>query len=168
MVSGLPLPVALSFIHASMRLTSLAFADNLPIPSKYTCIGANISPPFEFIDVPESTVTLVLIFEDADSSNNRIHWLVYNIPGDVTHFDEGKIPEGSREGVSENDSQHYDGPCPKYLHGVHRFKFTLFALDIALALPLNSTAYDVNQAMTKHILESAELIGMVEGELAEK
>lgn len=148
-----------------MRLTSLAFADNLPIPPKYTCAGNNVSPPFEFIDVPPGTETLLLTFKDVDSLDNRIHWVVYNIPGNVTHFDEAKIPEGSTEAFNSNSRQKYDGPCPKYFHGVHRFKFTLFALDITLDVPLNATDHDVNRAMTHHILGSAELIGIAQGEI---
>ena len=148
-----------------MRLTSLAFADKLPIPSKYTCNGQNISPPLEFIDAPEDTVTFVLIVEDMDSINKSLHWIVYNIPGDVTHFDEGEIPEGSIDGISGSGIHGYDGPCPKYFHGVHRYKFALFSLDTELDLPVTATADDVIRAMTSHILESVELTGIAEGEM---
>jgi Raf kinase inhibitor-like YbhB/YbcL family protein len=166
MVSGLPLPVALSFLlPVLMRLTSLAFADKLPVPSQYTCNGQNVSPPLEFIDVPKGTVSLALIVEDVDSSDSWVHWLVYNIPGEVSHFDEGQLPEGAVDGICSNGKHGYQGPCPKYFQGVHRYRFSLFALDTPLDLPLTAAAHDVNQVMAGHVLESAELIGIAEGEM---
>ena len=149
-----------------MRLTSLAFADKLPVPPKYTCNGQNISPPFEFIDVPKDTTSFVLVAVDEDSSDDRVHWLVYNIPGNVTHFDEGDVPEGAVEGMNAHGSQGYEGPCAKYFSGVHRFRFTLFALDISLDLPLNATFEDVQKAMFGHILGSGSLVGIADGEMA--
>lgn len=148
-----------------MRLTSLAFADKIPVPPQYTCNGHNVSPPLEFIDVPEGTKSLVLIVEDVDSSNNWVHWLVYNIPGDVTHFDEGAIPEGAVDGVCNGGTYGYEGPCPKYFRGIHRYKFSLFALDNILDVPITATADDVNNAMTGRVLATAELVGIAEGEM---
>ena len=148
-----------------MRLTSLAFADKLPVPSQYTCNGQNISPPLEFIDVPKGTVSLVLILRDEDSAENTVHWLVYNIQGTATHLDEGQTPDDALEGTCTNGKSAYAGPCPKYFRGVHRFRFTLFALDSLLDLRPGATADEVIQSMASHVLDSAELVGIAEGEL---
>lgn len=148
-----------------MRLTSLAFADKLPVPSKYTCNGQNTSPPFEFIDVPKGTMSLVFILRDEDSPDNRVHWLVYNIQGTVSHLDEGKIPDDAVAGTGTDGSRAYTGPCPKYFRGIHRFRFTLFALDSLLDVGFGATADEVIQSMASHVLDSAELVGIVEGEL---
>ena len=137
-----------------MRLRSLAFADNLPIPTRYTCNGQNVSPPFEFIDVPDGTVSFVLMGDDM--SSNYMHWLVYNIPGEVTHLDEDHHPE---------HASGYEGPCPKHFEGVHRFRFTLFALNTFLDLPGNASAEEARNAIAGHVLETAELFGIAEGEL---
>lgn len=50
--------------HASMRLTSTAFTDGGDIPAKYTCDGANVSPPLAWTDAPARTQSFALIVED--------------------------------------------------------------------------------------------------------
>jgi Raf kinase inhibitor-like YbhB/YbcL family protein len=147
-----------------MKLTSPAFADKIPVPVKYTCKGPNISPPLEFIDVPKNAKSLVLIVEDIDSTNHWIHWLVYNIPGDTTHFEEGKIAKGAIDGVCNGGTHGYEGPCPKYFSGIHRYCFRLFALDTTLEVPLIADANVIRSEMEGHILATAELLGVAEGE----
>jgi Raf kinase inhibitor-like YbhB/YbcL family protein len=82
-----------------MKITSPAFADKIPVPVQYTCKGENVSPPLEFIDVPKEAKSLVLIVEDSDSADKRVHWLVYNIPGSCTHFNEGKSSKDAMQGI---------------------------------------------------------------------
>jgi Raf kinase inhibitor-like YbhB/YbcL family protein len=147
-----------------MRITSPAFADKIPVPVQYTCKGPNTSPPFEFIDVPKKAKSLALIVEDLDAPNHWIHWLVYNIPANVTHFEEGKIPDGAVNGICNGGTQGYEGPCPKYFKGIHRYSFKLFALDIMLEVPSIADKNVVVSEMEGHILETAELIGVAEGE----
>lgn len=147
-----------------MKITSPAFAMKLPVPVIYTCNGTNVSPPFEFIDVPKGTESLTLIIEDLDSSTNWIHWLVYNIPGNTTHFNEGQIPEGAVDGMCNNGKQGYEGPCPKYFQGIHRYAFRLYALDIRLNVRSIADSKIILEEMQGHILETAELIGVAEGE----
>ena len=159
-----PLSFISSIKFTIMRITSPAFADKIPLPAQYTCNGPNTSPPFEFIDVPKGTISLVLIVEDIDSGNNWIHWLVYNIPGNVSHFDEGKIPEGAIDGVCNGGARGYDGPCPKKFKGIHRYCFRLYALDTMLDVPADSDSRVIVDHMQGHILEKAELLGIAEGE----
>lgn len=150
-----------------MKLTSPAFADKQPIPAQYTCKGANCSPPFEFIDTPTSTVSFVLLIEDLDESSQRVHWLVYNIPGKTTHVNEGKLPDDSLEGVSTDGAKGYQGPCPKYFGGVHRFSFTLYALDTFLTVPQDADRAIILQAMDGHIINQSKLLGVSEGDQVE-
>ncbi|HVS59763.1 MAG TPA: hypothetical protein VHE82_03605, partial [Gemmatimonadaceae bacterium] len=49
------------------KLSSPAFAPNGPIPSKYTCEGADISPPLEWSDPPDGTRSFALIVDDPDA-----------------------------------------------------------------------------------------------------
>ena len=147
-----------------MKITSPAFADKIPVPLQYTCAGANQSPPLEFIDVPKNSESLVVLLEDLDSPGQQIHWLVYNIPGDVTHFDEGKIPKDAVDGLSDAGTHGYSGPCPKNFKGVHRFCFRLIALDCMLDVPVVAGAEAIKNEMQGHILAIAELVGVAEGE----
>lgn len=147
-----------------MKLTSPAFAEKLPVPVKYTFKGPNVSPPFEFLEVPKDTKSLVLIVEDLDDDKNPIHWLVYNIPASASYFDEGKIPEGSIEGSCNSGHPKYAGPCPKDFSGIHHFAFRLYALDSLLEVPPASDVDVIRPAMQNHVIEMAELIAIAEGD----
>jgi Raf kinase inhibitor-like YbhB/YbcL family protein len=52
----------------------------------------------------------------------------------------------------------YMGPCPP--SGTHRYIFTVFALDAALALKEGATKTELESAMEGHILATGELIGL--------
>jgi len=45
----------------AITLTSSAFEEGGAIPSKYTCDGADVSPPLSWAGVPEGTESLALI-----------------------------------------------------------------------------------------------------------
>jgi Raf kinase inhibitor-like YbhB/YbcL family protein len=73
----------------AMTLTSPAFKQGDPIPSKYTCEGKDVSPPLAWTGVPEGTKSLVLIIDDPDAPDPKapqmvwVHWVAYNMPPDV-------------------------------------------------------------------------------------
>lgn len=147
-----------------MKITSPAFADRLPVPEKYTCKGANVSPPLEFLDVPKAAESLVVLVQDVDSKIPTTHWLVYNIPASAAYFEEGKLPQGAIEGLSMAGVPGYHGPCPKLFTGIHHFAYRLFALDCFID-ESPSADYDVIQrSMERHILDSAELVALSKGE----
>lgn len=109
-----------------MKLTSF-FLDNETIPAKYTCDGENISPALAWNGIPRGTKSFALRVIDPDApSGHFIHWLVANIPADVTLLKEGAVPAGEE---IENDFGRtgWGGPCPP--SGEHRYIFTLDALD---------------------------------------
>lgn len=147
-----------------MKITSPAFADRLPVPEKYTCKGANMSPPLEFLDVPKEAASLVVLVQDVDSKIPTTLWLVYNIPAPAAYFEEGKLPQGAVEGLSTAGVPGYQGPCPKLFAGIHHFAYRLFALDCFIdASPLADSDL-IQRSMEHHILASAELVALSEGE----
>lgn len=110
-----------------MTLSSPAFADGTPIPTKYTCDGDDISPPLEFNDVPPGATALALEVRDPDSpSGNFLHWLVTNIAPTTTKIEEGSEPTGTPH-PSDFGRTGWGGPCPG--RGNHRYIFTLTAKD---------------------------------------
>ena len=147
-----------------MRITSPVFSHDQPVPAKYTCKGPNVSPPLEFHDVPSQAKSLVLIVEDLDSLNNWIHWLVYNIPPQAGSLQEGNLPEGAVDGVCNGGTHGYEGPCPKYFAGTHHYRFMLYALDIMLDIPYTADSRVVLENMENHILETAILVGLADGD----
>ncbi|TCS87248.1 PBP family phospholipid-binding protein [Anseongella ginsenosidimutans] len=142
-----------------MQILSV-FKEGEAIPTAHTCLGPNISPPLELKDIPAGTQSLVLIVEDIDAAPKAwTHWLVFNIPPGTGHVNEGKIPSGAIEGLSNNHTFGYEGPCPKYFSGTHHYWFRLYALDIVLGLPRESEREAVEEKMNGHILEEAVLTG---------
>ncbi|MCJ8210327.1 YbhB/YbcL family Raf kinase inhibitor-like protein [Mucilaginibacter sp. RS28] len=143
-----------------MKITSV-FEHGDEIPVRYTCLGPNISPPLNFEELPEGTVSMVLILEDVDATPKPWrHWHVFNIPASTTTVEEGQVPQGAVAGLCNNHTFGYEGPCPKYFKGTHHYWFRLYALDTTLDLPDASEPEDVQNAMVGHILDSAELLGL--------
>ncbi|MCK4349504.1 MAG: YbhB/YbcL family Raf kinase inhibitor-like protein, partial [Candidatus Krumholzibacteria bacterium] len=61
----------------TVELTSPVFEDGGTIPSKYTCDGADVSPPLEWSNVPEDTKSLALICDDPDAPMGTwVHWVL--------------------------------------------------------------------------------------------
>ena len=144
-----------------MKITSPLFQYGEDVPQPNTCLGTNINPPLSFENVPDNTQSLVLIFEDVDATPKPwTHWMLFNIPVTTKQIEQGKIPEGATEGLANNHSFGYEGPCPKYFKGTHHYWFRLYALDTVLHLPAATEREDVETAMQQHIIAKAELLGL--------
>lgn len=142
-----------------MEITSPAFLHNEKIPSKYTCDGANFSPPLRFGKIPQDAKSLVLICDDPDAPmGDWVHWLIWNIDPATTEIAENFSPTDATQGTSSFGNIGYGGPCPP--SGVHRYFFKLYALDITLDLPPSTQKADLETAMENHILAHAEMIGL--------
>jgi Raf kinase inhibitor-like YbhB/YbcL family protein len=109
----------------TMTLSSPAFANNGAIPAKYTCDGANVSPPLIIAGVPSAAKSLALSVEDPDAPGGTFtHWLVWKIPPSTM-----AITEGQHVGTEEQNGfgkPGYGGPCPP--SGLHHYVFTLYAM----------------------------------------
>jgi Raf kinase inhibitor-like YbhB/YbcL family protein len=151
----------------SLTLSSPAFEANGAIPRRFTCEGDDVSPPLDWSDVPAGTKSLVLIVDDPDAPDPAapkrvwVHWVLYDIPADVTSLAEGvggdDLPKGSREGLNDWKKVGYGGPCPPV--GRHRYFHKLFALDVRLGDFTHPTKDHLERAMEGHVLAKAELVG---------
>ncbi|MFI4957396.1 MAG: YbhB/YbcL family Raf kinase inhibitor-like protein [Gammaproteobacteria bacterium] len=139
-----------------------AFTLNSPdfdghIPDKFTCHGGDTSPALTWENAPANTQSFVLIVDDPDAPvRTWVHWVVYNIPGSVTEFD-----QGNQQGIGGTNTwgnQNYGGPCPP--SGTHHYHFKLYALDTMLDLPNPASLNQIMKAMKSHVLDQAELIGL--------
>lgn len=144
-----------------MKIESPVFDDNGSIPSQYTCDGSNVNPSLAFSDIPSNAQSLALIVDDPDApAGTWVHWTLWNIPPDVKDIAEDKIPAGAVEGITSFGSKGYGGPCPP--SGTHRYFFKLYALDTKLDLPEGSRISDLENAVERHMIEQAELVGLYE------
>jgi len=151
--------------EATMTISSSAFSNQQEIPSKYTCEGADVSPPLAFSGVPAGARSLVLIVDDPDAPDPAaprmtwVHWVLYNLPPTATGLAEAvkALPAGTREGQNDWKRTGYGGPCPPI--GRHRYFFKLYALDTVLPDLGAATKAQVEAAMKGHVLAHAELVG---------
>jgi Raf kinase inhibitor-like YbhB/YbcL family protein len=147
-----------------ISLTSNAFQDNQSIPRKYTCDAENISPSLTWSGAPAATRQFVLIVDDPDAPRGTwVHWVIYEIPGDVTALLEGvakdQYIEGvGKQGVNDFGKIGYDGPCPPPGRA-HRYFFKLYALDSEIDLAEGASKAEVEKAIQGHILSMGQLKG---------
>ena len=141
------------------ELTSTAFQKNKMIPKKHTCQGQNISPNLSWKNAPQNTMSFALIMNDPDApTGNRIHWLVYNLPSNITGLEQNaSLPIEAANGLNTGNKLGYSGPCPP--NGTHRDLFRLYALDTVLPLLDTPRYHDLLDAMQSHMLGQAVLIG---------
>ena len=121
---------------ATLRVTSPAFADGAPIPTRFTADGEGVSPPLAVEGVPGEAAALVLLVEDPDAPSLHpfVHLIAWNLPPRDQTFAEGEFAspagEGARHDLGRN-SFLKDGwlpPDPPTGHGPHRYLFQAFAL----------------------------------------
>lgn len=156
----------------AMTLTTTAFADGAQIPAKYTQAGDQISPALAWTNAPPNTASFVLHMHDPDVARNRttddqVHWLVWNIPGSATGLPEGvptgaDLPDGSHQ-ISATGPV-YRGPGAPASGPLHHYTFEVFALDTKLDVPASADAFEtrtnVLKAMQGHVLGKAVYVGL--------
>jgi Raf kinase inhibitor-like YbhB/YbcL family protein len=146
-----------------LKISSAAFQDGSQIPSKYTCDGANVSPPLQWSGVPQSAKTIVLICDDPDApAKTWVHWVVYDLPAGATTLPEAlpaneKPAIGGKQGKNDFGKIGYGGPCPP--SGTHRYFFKLYAIDTETSLEPSASKDQVLKTIEGHILAQGELIG---------
>ena len=142
---------------AKMKITSSAFQQAASIPSKFTCDGADASPPLQISDVPSGAKSLVLIVDDPDAPSGLFtHWIVWNIPPQTGSIDEGSSPKAV-QGTNDFGKSGYGGPCPPA--GTHRYYFRIFALDRELDLSFGAKRAQIDAAIKGHVIAQGELMG---------
>ena len=148
-----------------MELTSPAFTDGQHIPVKYTCDGADVSPPLRWMNGAAGTESFALICDDPDAPKGTwVHWVLYNIPAGTTDLPEHvpvteTLAGGAQQGRNDFKRIGYGGPCPP-LGKPHRYFFTLYALDAKLRLAPGATKAAVLRAIEGHLLAEAPLMGV--------
>jgi Raf kinase inhibitor-like YbhB/YbcL family protein len=166
--------------------------------------GGNRSPHLRWAGAPEGTQSFAVIVHDpdvpADASDvnqegktlpedldrtDFAHWILVDIPADVTELPEGAGSDGivvggkptgeTDHGVTGVNSYtdflagdpdmggtygNYDGPFPPWNdERLHHYHFTVYALDVpSLGLSGEFKLDDARQAMEGHILDQGELV----------
>lgn len=149
-----------------IKITSSAFENEGMIPAKYTCDGADVSPPLQWENIPEGAKSIALICDDPDAPMGTfVHWVVFNLPTDARQLDENvpsekTLPNGAKQGTSDFGRIGYGGPCPP--SGTHRHFFKMYALDAQVDLEPGASKSELLKAMEGHIVAQGQLIGKYE------
>jgi hypothetical protein len=160
---------------AGFTLTSSDIAEGEPIAEMYSfngfgCAGGNISPALGWSGAPPETKSFALTCYDPDAPTGSgfWHWVVFNIPANVTRLPRGAgdpkspaAPKGAVQSRTDYGTFGYGGPCPPKGHGPHRYQFTVFAVDIdKLDADEHSSAAVVGFNLNFHTLAKATLTGL--------
>jgi Raf kinase inhibitor-like YbhB/YbcL family protein len=148
----------------AMRLTSSAFTRGGVIPRKFTCDGANISPPLIWSDAPAEVRSFAIVCSDPDApSAVWYHWAIYDIPSETTSLPEHWPPDRAPPPQALNDfgKEGYGGPCPPRGHGRHHYHFKLYALKVErLGLGPVAKCREIEEAAQAQAITATELVGV--------
>jgi Raf kinase inhibitor-like YbhB/YbcL family protein len=141
-----------------LTVTSASFKNNGDIPSKYSCEGAEVSPPLQISGIPANAKSLAIILHDPDApmEGGFTHWVVWNIePAN------NKIAEnfkGADQGFNGLNKTGYKGMCPP--SGTHHYHFMVYALDAKLTLDKSTNKALLEKSMQGHVVAQGELVGL--------
>ena len=159
-----------------MQLTSNDFADGdylaathiLSEDFGFGCAGGNRSPHLGWSGAPDGTVSFALTCFDPDAPTGSgfWHWLVVNVPSDVTELAGGagsaggSIPDGALQTRTDFGAPGYGGPCPPEGDHPHRYIFTIHAVDGTLPVDADTSAAVVGFQLHFNTLAKASLMGL--------
>ncbi len=154
-----------------MEIISSAFKDGEKIPIQYVMVaagGKNLSIPLAWKNVPSGTKSFALSIVDPHPvAQNWVHWLIINIPANITSLSEGasrkKMPLGATELRNSFGEIGYGGPQPPKGSGEHPYVITLYALNLEkLELGVNTSLAVFKKILEGKIIQSASLTGKYE------
>ncbi len=162
----------------ALKLVSRSFKDGdylkmdhiLSADAGFGCNGDNRSPHLSWSGAPAGTKSFALTCFDPDAPTGSgfWHWLVVNIPSDVTELalDAGNaksssLPKGALQIRTDFGVPGYNGPCPPPGDHPHRYIFTIYAVN-AETLPVNAETSAAVVGFHLHFaaLEKAEIMGL--------
>jgi Raf kinase inhibitor-like YbhB/YbcL family protein len=160
-----------------MVLATTAFPDGGQIPVRFSqaaegaAPGEGTSPALAWTNVPAGTRSFLLHMHDLEVARNRttddqVHWLVWNIPAASTGLPEG-VPRGARlaDGSYQVSATGpvYRGPGAAATGPLHHYVFELYALDTELNIEPKGDAFEtrteVMRAVQGHVLGKAVYMG---------
>ena len=146
-----------------MQLTSASFGDGQEIPVRHTCDGANVAPDLAWSEVPRDTQSLALCCTDPDApSGTFTHWTMWNLDLALGGLPEGHVPPAASQGTNGFGEVGYGGPCPPRGHGLHHYRFQLWALRRPLDLEEGASPESFTAALLNDEVGHVELVGVYE------
>lgn len=152
----------------AFRLTSTDIAEGQQLDNQFIlngmgCEGGNISPALSWSDAPEGTKSYAVTAYDPDAPTGSgwWHWVVFDIPANVTALEQGAgsgtIPAGAVQSRTDFGAPGFGGACPPPGE-VHRYQFKVHALGVeSLGLDENASAALVGFMLGQNAIATADL-----------
>ena len=125
----------------------------------FGCAGGNKSPHLKWSGAPAGTKSFAVTCYDPDAPTGSgfWHWLVVNIPANVSEIELGAGSAGTDFGAPG-----YGGPCPPEGDHPHRYLFTVFAVKAdKLDVKADTSAAVVGFNLHFNTLAKAEIMGLL-------
>ncbi len=116
----------------------------------FGCSGENKSPALKWSGAPKDSKSFaVTVYDpDAPTGSGWWHWMVYNIPANVTELAAGAgavnstiLPAGAQQNRIDYGMAGWGGTCPPQGDKPHHYIFTVYALKTGkLEVPADATA----------------------------
>ncbi len=140
---------------------SSVFEEGGKIPAKYTCDGADVSPPLYIEGLKGDVKSLVIICEDPDAPMGVFtHWIAWNVESTSEipeNIPKTKVVDSPKmiQGINDFGKVGYNGPCPP--SGEHRYYFRVYALDTELEGDF--TKDELMKTIEGHVVQYGEIYG---------
>ncbi|WP_232373311.1 YbhB/YbcL family Raf kinase inhibitor-like protein [Pinibacter aurantiacus] len=132
----------------------------------FGCHGQNISPQLSWENAPAGTQSFAVTMydKDAPTGSGFWHWVVFNIPANVTELKSGAgdvsknlAPAEAIQSNTDAGMPGYIGPCPPP-GAAHQYLITVYALKTKLQLDKNATPPFVGFNLNMNVLAQASIV----------
>ena len=140
------------------------------LPDRHSAYFDNISPPLRWSNVPD-VKAWALIVEDPDAPQEApfVHWMLWNLPGEVTALGEAigneprlVTPQNAIQGRNGRGGYGWFGPRPPAGHGVHRYYFQVFALNEPIEMGPETELKELWNALKARTIAQGEMMATYE------
>jgi len=159
-----------AFILSSPTIAPDAMLADEQVYNGFGCSGKNRSPALKWTAGPSGTKSYAITVYDPDAPTGSgwWHWVVYNIPANVTELAPGagdaggqRLPAGALQGRTDFGTYDFGGACPPQGDKPHRYIFTVYALKVdKLDVPTDASAALIGFMINGNSLGKASFTAM--------
>lgn len=132
---------------ATLTVQSSAIPNGGPIPARFTCAGAGVSPPAAWTNTPPGAAEMAIVVRDLDAAGGSFqHWARWGLPPRGS-LREDTPPDPRHEGRNDFGAVGWGPPCPRPHRKAHTYVFTVYALARPVTAQPRSGADDVTKAI---------------------